>query len=167
MFTISIIIAFGIVGILVKKKYERENEFYKFLKNFHQYYISNVSLFKNNVVEIIDNYIIMHKNKSANYIKIFAKSNNIYQFNHEIIERNIIKKEDAVIVLNYLNNIGKGEYVFEKEKIYEFSKYLDVKIDESLIDLKNKGELYFKLLLAIGAVIAIILWWKYGCFNII
>ena len=155
---VSVIITSGLIGIKIKNKYKDEYLFFKFLKEFHQYIVSNITLFKNNIVEIIDNYIIMHKNKNAKYMNLFLKNSNIYVFNEEIFKKYIKNEEDSFVILEYLNNLGKGEYLFEKEKINNFSVYLDKKIEDSSFELKNKGELYFKLLLAIGAIVAIIIW---------
>ena len=155
---ISMITTSGLIGINIKNKYQNEYLFYKFLKDFHQYVVSNITLFKNNIVEIIDNYIIMHKNKNAKYINLFLKNSNIYTYNKEFLNKYITNSENSFIILEYLNNLGKGEYLFEKEKIDNFSVLLDKRIEDSSYELKNKGELYFKLLLAIGSIVAIIIW---------
>ena len=34
-------------------------------------------------------------------------------------------------------------------------------------DIRFKGDLYFKILLAVGAVLAILIWWLYGSFCVI
>ncbi len=158
-FIILIVICFGIVGFMYKKSLERQWLFLKYIKKFHDFYSSNITLFKNNIVEIIDNYIIMHKNKNANFSKIFLKNNNLYQFDNKFLQIYTRNNDVCLIIENYLKSLGKNEYYFEKEKIYEFSSFINNKIDESYLNLKNKGDLYFKLMLAIGAVIGIILWW--------
>lgn len=162
---ILIIILFWIIGFYIKYKYKSEYSFLIYLKNFYQYYISNVTLFKNNIVEVINNYIITHKNKNAKYNNIFIKNGNIYGFNIEILKYYILKKTDIDIIYNSLNNLGKSDYYFEKECIKECLLFLDKKLNESELNLKNKGELYFKLLLSIGVILAIIIWWFLWMFQ--
>lgn len=156
---IIIIVLFGIIGILYKRKLEDEYYFLKYIQDFNNYFSSNVVLFKNNIVEIIDNYIIMQKNKNANFCNLFLKNGNIYEFNEKILKSYISSNDTKELIKLYFKNLGKNEYSFEKEKLNEFNVILKQKIDESYNNLKNKGDLYFKLLLAIGAIIGILLWW--------
>lgn len=155
---IIIIVLFGIIGILYKRKLEDEYYFLKYIQDFNNYFSSNVVLFKNNIVEIIDNYIIMQKNKNANFCNLFLKNGNIYEFNEKILKSYISSNDTKELIKLYFKNLGKNEYSFEKEKLNEFNVILKQKIDESYNNLKNKGDLYFKLLLAIGAIIGILLW---------
>lgn len=158
LFVIIIIVIFGIIGILYKRKLEDEYRFLKYIQDFNNYFSSNVFLFKNNIVEIIDNYIIMQKNKNANFCNLFLKNGNIYEFNEKILKLYILSDDAREVIKLYLENLGKNEYSFEKEKLNEFNVILKQKIEESYNNLKSKGDLYFKLLLAVGAVIGILLW---------
>ena len=155
---IIILLCFSYIGYKYKNKLFSEVEFLRYLYNFHQYYSSNINLFKNNVVEIIDNFIIMQKNKNAIYNKIFLKNGNIYSFDKDFIKIYIKEECNQDIILSFLNNLGKSEYEFEQKQILTIEKFLKFKIDESLNIYNNKGNLYFKLLLAMGAVVAIIIW---------
>lgn len=167
LFVIFIIIIFGIFGILYKRKLELEYLFLKYIQSFNNYFSSNVVLFKNNIVDIIDNYKIMQKNKNANFDNLFLKNGNIYEFDEKILKCYISNNDTVQVIKLYLESIGKNEYYFEKEKLNEFNIFIKQKIEQSYNNLKNKGDLYFKLLLAVGAVIGILLWWFYGSFNII
>lgn len=167
LFIILIIIIFGIVGIAYKRKLELEYQFLKYVNDFNNYFSSNIILFKNNIVNIIDSYIIMQKNKNAKFSNLFLKNGYIYQFDEKILKYYIFSNDTKEVIKLYLNNLGKNEYYFEKEKINEFNVFIKQKIEQSYDNFKGKGDLYFKLLLAIGAVIGILLWWFYGCINII
>lgn len=129
--------------------------------------MSNIILFKNNVVEIIDNYIIMQNNKNAKFNKLFLKNNNLYSYNEEFLYSILLDKSEANIIFQYLQQIGKNEYEFERKKNESISEILKIKINESFENINKKGDLYLKILLSIGAIISILIWWFYGCFNIV
>ena len=153
-----IIIIFGFIGYAYKSKLNNEYQFLKYINSFYEYYVANLALFKNNIVEIIDKYIIMQNNKNAKYNKIFIKNNNLYNFDKEFLQNNISNKLVSDYLFSYLKNIGTNEYEYEKEKNNEFKIYLNSKIYECDTKIKTDGNLYFKLLLSIGAVVAILLW---------
>jgi hypothetical protein len=57
-----------------------------------------------------------------------------------------------------LTAVGNNEYEYEIEKIKVFLNFLKRKKEESSLNFKNKGVLYFKIMLSIGAVLAILIW---------
>ena len=155
---LSIVIIFGLIGYMYKTKLNNEYLFLKYIYGFHEYYVSNISLFKNNIIEIIDKYIIMQNIKNAKYNKLFLKNNNIYKFDKDFMQNYISNKTTLEMIYNYFCIIGTCEYEYEKEKNYEFKKLISRAIDSAENKIKTDGNLYFKLLLALGAVLAILLW---------
>lgn len=156
---VLIIILFGCIGYFYRNKLINKHLFLKYISSFYEYYLSNVILFQNSLVEIIDNYIIMHKNKNANYNKLFLKNNNIYVYNREFLESEINNKEETNIIYTYLSGLGKNNFELEKDKIISVKNYLDEKVKKVETEIKTKGELYFKIMLSIGAIISILIWW--------
>lgn len=155
---ILVIVIFGLIGNLIKQRYENECLFLRYIEDFVNYYYSNIALFKNNTVEIINNYIIMQENKNANYNNLFLKNGNLYSINDKILSKYILFSGDVLIIKQFLTGIGNNEYEYEIEKIKVFLNFLKRKKEESLLNLKNKGVLYFKIMLSIGAVLAILIW---------
>lgn len=154
----GVICVFGAVGYLYKSKLEHEYKFLKFISDFVSYYYSNIVLVKNNTVEIINNYIITHENKNANYCKMFSKNKYMYEINPKILNYYISQGDNVSVIENYFFQIGKSEYDYEKEKSKNFLGFLKDKIEESYSNFKNKGNLYFKILISIGAILAILIW---------
>ena len=118
-----------------------------------EFYDNNISLFKENLIEINNRYIIMQKNKNAK--QYYFIENYLIKHNKNI---EIFNENDNRIVNDYLSGIGKNEYEFEKEKnknILNFLNKLQEKIKE---EVKTKGELGAKIIVAIGAVLAILVW---------
>ena len=117
-----------------------------------------MTLFKCDIIEIIDKFIIMQNNKNAKYINLFSKNNNLYAINKDFISKQIINKESVETIYKYLALCGKSEYDFEKEKNENFKAYINNSIIGSEKLYREKGGLVFKLLLAIGSVIGILIW---------
>lgn len=155
---LSIIFAFGAVGYLYKERFVSKLKLANFLLSFVEYYESNLSLFKTNMVEIINTFIITQKNKNEKLIKLFQKSGQIFQINDEILKNNLDNENCFNQVKKYLNSIGQNEYEFEKEKNKNFKEYIKQQILNFEDEVEKKSKLGFKILLAIGAVVAILIW---------
>lgn len=158
---------FGLVGYLYKRKLKNEYELLCFIQNFANYYNSNMTLFKCDIVEIINKYKIMQNNKNAKFCNLFLKNSNIYNINQEFLNDYLSNKKDIELIYKYLSECGKNEYEFEKEKNRGFELFIKEAIEISYNCYKEKGGLIFKLLLSIGTVIGILIWWNYGYFNFI
>lgn len=155
---IIIVAGFGIVGYLYRQNFKNRLSILKTLLDFVENYDSKLTLFKSNMHEIINDYVIMQKNKNANNFNLFQNINNIYYFNKKYFEKQIQSLDAVSIVSRYFDEMGKGEYEFEKEKNKNFKEYLKLSISKAEGDLNKKGNLGFKLFLLIGATVGILVW---------
>lgn len=142
------------ISYFYKKHFENRLEIVNSLINYVEYYDSSISLFKDNLNEINNKYIIMQNNKNANKIQFSLKNNllvveNVKYFN----------ESDNQIINGYFMNMGKNEYDFEKEKNKNMLDYLSKLKQRVGEEAKQKGELGSKIIVAVGAIIAIIIWW--------
>ncbi len=135
--------------------------------DFESYVNSNISLFKNNIVDIISKFKSSQNKSREKFNKIFECQNNIFVFNEAELAKFGVTKEAQGVIAGYLNELGKNEYEFEKEKNKNFEVYIKSQLGQAKKVYDEKGSLYFKLLLLLSAVICIIIWWYYGCFNFI
>lgn len=159
IFIVMIIMtAFGGAGYYYKMVIKSKLQFYLYLKNFSLFLRTNISLFKNNVVQIIDEFILTSKEKNAKYLQIFRKNGEIYSFDRNFVLKYSDTNEDGETILHFLSEMGKQEYDFERTKIDEFLCFLDAKIETIKTNLTASGNLAFKLMLSVGAVISIIIW---------
>lgn len=155
---VFIVAIFGILGYQKKRFYLNQKKTLQSLIDYVIYYDANLSVLKNNLTQINDDYLITHNNKNANIYNILLKNNNIYQFNLKIIKNTLFNLNQSSVIINYLQHIGMSEYENEKNKNKEILEVLNnalVKCGENII---NRGELYFKIMLAIGAIFAILIW---------
>ena len=148
----------GLIGYILKEKYRQQKEFLEFMRSFVEYLHLNISIYKNNISEIINGYIINQKNKSAKYNKLFQNKAHKPVFNMEIIDYYIYNKDVGLVIKSFLIELGSGDGEFECKKIELFKSQLEDYISITNNELKTKGELAFKLWLAIGLIVDIILW---------
>lgn len=147
----------GGVGYIYKQKLQKEYNFLCFVCNFANFYNANMTLFKNSVVEVIEKFESQNNTKPSGF-NIFIKQNGVYVPDSAKVSKLISDKSAAAMVCEYLSNIGKNEYEFEREKNLQFERYVSDCKEKSKSKLETKGSLYFKLALLFGAMLGIIIW---------
>ena len=162
---VLIVIIFGVLGFEIKRKYVEQKQILLFLKTFIEYLKLNITLYKSDISEIINNYIIMQNNKNAKYVNLFLKNNNLTQINIKNIRNNVLCKDLKFIIESYFLNLGKENIDGENKKAELVINILNEKINKSNEEIKLKGDLSFKIILSLGIVLVIILWWMYEYFN--
>ena len=155
---VLIILFAGLVGFELKRKYIDQRNFLVYLKEFIEFLNINVSIYKNNLDEIINIYLIQQNNKNAKYSKIFQKNDKIHSFNKEIADKYIYEKDLRLQINLYLSSIGRLNSENECIKTEQINNTLEKYILKSSEDVKNKGDLLFKVCVVIGIVIVIVLW---------
>jgi hypothetical protein len=157
-FAVSVVFIFGMLGYKNKKKYINQLNALKELKKYSIFLKDNLYLFKNNVQEINNNYIIMHKNKNANLHQYKLNNAQTMYDIIKILQNYIFDIELNGLINQYFLNLGNSEYGYEIDKLGEFISLLEREILNTEKNLKEKGDLYFKLSLAIGSVLGILIW---------
>lgn len=159
--TILIIICSWIVGYSYKQRFIKEEKLLLLIKEYLGFLKTNIVLFKNNIIDINNQYIIMHKNKNANNYKIYLKNSGYKTFDIEKIKITITKKDAQSIIVNYLETLGQCEYELEKERLDLFLNFINDELKNNKNNQKEKGDLYYKISLSIGIVLSILVWWIY------
>lgn len=158
IFLILVFIICGLIGFYFKNKYKNQYKFLLYINKFLDYLELNVMVYKNNLYEIINNYIIHKNNKNSEYNKIFQISKNTLLINSNLIESCLFDKSILSVVINFFNEMGKGDIENEIKKIKEFKKFISKQIDILKIECSTKGDLYFKFWIGIGVLMSILLW---------
>lgn len=153
-----------LIGYSYKQRFVKEGELLLLIKDYLNYLKTNIVIFKNNIIDINNQYIIMHKNKNANNTKIYLKNNNYIIFNIEKIKNIITNNDVQDVVVNYLEMLGRCEYELERERLNLFLNYIDDELKNNKNNQKEKGNLYFKISLSIGMVLSILVWWNVWMF---
>lgn len=155
---VVIIFCFGFYGYANKIKYVKQKEFLIFIRNFLEYLYLNISIYKNNLTEIINSYKIQQINKNAKFDDFFQNNDNFSKFNEKIINKYIYDSLSLTILKELFLDLGKANKEIECEKIKNVVKFLEKEIEETEVDVKVKGDFSFKILLCLGLLISIIIW---------
>ncbi len=164
---VVIIILFGLIGFEIKRKYIEQKNLLFFLRSFIDYLNINILLYKNDISEIINNYLIRQNNKNAKYNHLFQKNNILTQFNEKLIHDYIFDYDMKLSLIGYFNNLGNSDIENECAKAKSILVQIDNVIEKTNEDIKQRGDLWFKIWLALGVVVVIVLWWGYEYFNFI
>ena len=103
-------------------------------------------------------YLIQQNNKNAKLVNNFLKNNNLSVFDTKNTELNLYNENAKLAIKTYFDNLGKGDLKSECDNCKSLLSQLEIWIKETEVDLKIKGDLLFKIMLAIGVVVVIILW---------
>ena len=158
-------LASGTLAYNYKQKFKNKIKMFNEAVEYVSFCKNNISFYKENLYEINSKYNIMHENKNAKS-NLFILKNNTYQLNYEKVVQ-YLKPDELDYINQFIINIGTQDYQVELDRCDMMINYLYKKKDDAAYELKNKGELWFKIILMIGAVISIIVWWHYGCFCFI
>lgn len=153
-----IILIFGLIGYEIKRKYIEQKNTLLFFKSFIEYLKLNITLYKSNIDEIINNYKIMQNNKNAKYVNLFLKNSNLNANIVKNINKCIIEKDVKYLIETYFFNLGKENIDGENKKAETILKSINDSLLRINKEIKTKGDLYFKLMLALGIVVVILLW---------
>ena len=153
-----IIIIFGLIGYEIKRKYIEQKNILLFFKSLIEYLKLNITLYKSNVDEIINNYKIMQNNKNAKYVNLFLKNNNLNANIIKNINNYFNDKDIKILIETYFFNLGKEDIVGENKKAEVILKSINDSLAKINKEIKTKGDLYFKLMLALGVVMVVLLW---------
>ena len=100
----------------------------------------------------------MQNNKNANLQNIFQNNNNLFNFDKNFAKRYIFDEKLLNVIINYFENIGCANQEFELEKLNGFSLIIKENLDKATKDIQTKGEIGFKILIAVGLIVLIVLW---------
>ena len=155
---VFVVFCFCYIGYLVKQKFKNQRNCLEQIKNFLDYFKANMSVLKSDVVEIINDYKFIQNNKNAKEFHLFQNNENLVEFNSKLLERYIYDENLSSVLAKYFDDFGMRTHEFEREKLDDFLPFIDLCIQNTNEEIKSKGDLWFKILIAVGLVLAIVLW---------
>ena len=164
---VFIIITSFFIGKCVQNKYKKEYDFLVYLKNFATFLYSNLTIFKTDIVSVIDNFVELQNGEMEKFNKIFKKENGIYLINNDEVKIFNSRENDFMVITSFFSSIGKNNYELEKQKVSSFLDYIEKISDSYYGEIKSKGELTKKIIVAVSIIICIVIWWFYGRFNFV
>lgn len=155
---VFLVLMFCYIGYLIKEKYKNQKIILEEIKNFVEFFRSNIMVLKTSVLDIVYSYKNIQNNKNALSFKMFQNNENLFKFNENFANRYIYDEKLMVYIRNYFEDFGLKTHCYELEKTDNFLLLLNDSIQKTTEEIKMKGDLWFKLFVAIGLVIAIVIW---------
>ncbi|MBQ7467003.1 MAG: stage III sporulation protein AB [Clostridia bacterium] len=154
---ITIMAASYFAGKEIAKIYVKRDRFFKNLSEFCDFLKSNISFFQTKISEIFDGYIKDYSSEFDNIYKQFQ--NLIMDENGKSVAEDIkfLKAEDKVTLNNFLKGLGKSDQKNQMMLIDNFKNYALKRSEECASARRSQEGLIFKVSLAVGAVICILI----------
>lgn len=145
-----VIICFILIGYIIYRNFLRKKIFYNSLIDFCNLFLCNLEFKKDTVENIINNNL-------SSLCDDLKKCLSTFKINKSC-DLIFLSKEENKTLYELLNRLGKNGDV-ENEKNYIHSEMEKLKIKQKLAsdDEKVKGKVYFKLFVALGILIGIII----------
>lgn len=140
------------IGYKLGDSYRQKEVFYNEFNKLIIYIKNQISFFKTNILEILDNYDTknLYINKIIRNYKNFLENNQFY-------ELDILSKNENEDIYNFLKGIGKNDCFTQNEFLSKNLDFFNNKLEEcKQLNLKH-GVLYKKLGVLLGIFVCLIL----------
>lgn len=137
---------FVLVAIFVYFYFSIRYRLYKDLVFMCKYFKNNISFNKNDVKTIMDSCME----------KISLTSRNILNSNTDKLNK-YIKSDDRKNIVDFIHSLGKGDVDFEINNLSYYESIFESCEIESKQNLEKNGIMYFKLIIAVGLIVCILL----------
>ena len=155
---IGVMVVSAFIGKQITLRIVKRDRFYKDLYEFCGYLKGNIAFFQNKIVDIFDGYIKEYK---SDFCGFYTSVKNSFLNNNELdlaIENlKIFKTEEKIALKSFLVGLGKNDQSNQVLLIDNFKQYVSKKVDECSSIRKSREGLIYKLSLAVGAVICILI----------
>ena len=159
---IKIIVCFAIlafttsVGYLFATKFRNRRLFFSQFKLFNERFLSEIEFSKRPIKEFVQLYA--YKGDFNDILRIYLENLGKYtDFSVVFPEIIYLEKEDARMVCDYFDSLGKGDSSTQKSNYLGFSTRLYESYQKSELEYKKYANLYVKLGVLIGLAIIIVI----------
>lgn len=137
---------FVVIAIFVYLFYLFKSKLFVDLNYVCKYLKNNISFNKNNLEYLLTNC----------FQEINPTSRHILKNTSSPFSK-LILADKKVIINDFYKSLGKGDVDFEINNLNYYLKLFDEEKEKSKEDIKQKGLLYFKLIIGIGLIVCILL----------
>ena len=156
---VLIIILAGIVGKFFSNKYVYRDKFYQFLINMCVYFKSSIGFNHSKIEQLFDDInegLGKEFSKEIELLKNICTGVNVGESEVNTVFYNL-NKEEREIIISRIKQIGLNEDKCEVEKLDQFLEFCKLKKREYENQRKSMQPLCYKVSLAIGAVLCILI----------
>lgn len=146
------------IGVLVKNQYALRLKMMKYMSEFSNFMLREITLYKTPIEMVINKFISLKENDKEkimiNYLEL--KTDKSYEKIYELTDYIYLKKNDRQIISDFLINMGKGNLREEKKFLEQFIRDIEIIKGEASAQLDKDGKLASQLLALIGIALMII-----------
>ena len=144
------------IGYVFSLKYRKRKQFFSQFYHFNQKFLQELTYSKRPIREFIQSY--PYKGEFLGLIEEYRqKLGQDNFFNEYFSENNILSLEEEKWVIEYFEQLGKGDSESQKNTFLNRSKDLEIFKKESEDEYKKYAELYVKLGVLLGLAIIIVI----------
>ena len=142
-----------LTGVLVKRA-----EFFAKMNEFCGYLRSNIAFFHKKLADIFDGFISDFYSKYNDVFYEFKKYVDVGDKNEIKIDKLFfLKSDEKNTIINFLLELGKSDEKNQILLIDNFGSYINKKSEECNLKRKTNEGLIYKVSLAVGAVVCILI----------
>ena len=151
--SITVVILFGFLGKTITKNIVLRDKFYKELKSMLVHFENSILYKREKIKELF----FIYYPKYPELFKDILTGLRDYCLNSKDCNITFLKLEEGIEIRKFFKDFGCADEECELKKIREFSKYIDNKsLEYSDVRKKNEGVVY-KVCLALGVVVCILI----------
>ncbi len=155
---IGLVCLSAFIGKLITKSFVQRDKFYKEMILFCEYLKNNIGFRQTKLSNLFDDYMAQYpkSSNSFNYLKEVCL-NGEARASKEQSPLYFLKQEEKQAIINFFKSLGKGNSDVELSLINNFKTLIDTKSKDAESFRKTNESLTYKLSLAIGVVICILI----------
>ena len=140
------------IGIYFRAYYRERNAFFVDILGLAKHINEKIKSTHDLIPKIIEKYEPNSKTLSSIWNNLGYKN-----FDYSTVFDNKYTKDERKILINYFMKLGKSDFETEIKKSDEFISKLNSICDKTKSDVKEKGELIFKLAIMAGLAVSILI----------
>lgn len=158
LWIIGIVAVSAICGKIISRGFEKREVFFNDLENFCLFLKSEITFKQSKIGDIYEQFYKTYNPASVEMIKRIEQLSTDRQKNISLLEKiYFLKKEEKQIIYDFAITIGKTDEDNQIANIKNFVEYVKRWQQEASLKRKQNTPLCYKVCLAIGAVICVLI----------
>lgn len=155
-----LMLAAALIGIGVKRIFCERLKIFEQFQQLTIYLEREVAHLKTPIITLLNSYVLEGKGRFCEIIKRYAEKLQYgYQSSNEIYlltKTAYLSHADNLLIANFLFGLGKGDLQMEITNLQRFNGIFAEKTQQFKKELKQKGEMYYKLSVLVGIALMIL-----------
>lgn len=146
------------IGFIIKNQYSLRLKFLRYMSDFANFMLREVSLYKTPINTVIGKFILNKQGEGEKILLNYQElgTDKSYENIYSLTDYIYLKAGDRTLITDYLYNLGKGNLREEKKYIEQFIREVDILKNSAEKALEKDGKLASQLMALIGFALMII-----------